>query len=87
MGVGPEQNFTHIVVSTTEDGVYRRCSWAICASHMMYKALFEMSANRADFLSRLFSRKRPAGHGKIHYEEMFAAYAAVQLIRRRLTRT
>jgi hypothetical protein len=27
----------------------------------MYKALFEMSANRADFVGRLFSRKRPAG--------------------------
>jgi hypothetical protein len=29
--------------------------------HLMYKALFEMSADRADFVSRLFSRKRPAG--------------------------
>jgi hypothetical protein len=27
----------------------------------MYKALFELSADRADFVSRLFSRKRPAG--------------------------
>ena len=29
--------------------------------HLMYKALFELSADRAEFLSRLFSRKRPAG--------------------------
>ena len=29
--------------------------------HLMYKALFEMSSDRADFLSRLFSRKRPDG--------------------------
>ena len=29
--------------------------------HLLYKALFEMSHDRADFLSRLFSRERPAG--------------------------
>ena len=28
---------------------------------LLYKALFELSADRADFVSRLFSRKRPAG--------------------------
>ena len=28
--------------------------------HLMYKALFELSEDRADFLSRLFSRRRPA---------------------------
>jgi hypothetical protein len=28
--------------------------------HLMYKALFETSANRADFVARLFNRKRPA---------------------------
>jgi len=28
-------------------------------THLMYKALFEQSADRADFLSRLFSRPRP----------------------------
>ena len=27
--------------------------------HLMYKALFELSADRAEFVSRLFSRKRP----------------------------
>jgi hypothetical protein len=29
--------------------------------HLIYKAIFEMSADRADFVSRLFSRARPAG--------------------------
>ena len=29
--------------------------------HLLYKALFELSADRAEFLSRLFSRPRPAG--------------------------
>ena len=31
--------------------------------HLMYKALFELSADRADFVSRLFSLKRPSGLG------------------------
>ena len=29
--------------------------------HLMYKALFELSADRAEFVSRLFSKKRPDG--------------------------
>src|SRR5204862_5004828 len=29
--------------------------------HLLYKALFELSKDRAEFVSRLFSRKRPAG--------------------------
>ncbi len=30
-------------------------------TQLMYKALFEMSADRADFVSRLFSKPRPEG--------------------------
>jgi hypothetical protein len=30
-------------------------------TQLMYKALFELSADRADFVSRLFSKPRPAG--------------------------
>ena len=29
--------------------------------HLLYKAIIERSADRSDFLSRLFSRPRPAG--------------------------
>ena len=29
--------------------------------HLLYKALFELSADRAEFVSRLFSRPRPPG--------------------------
>jgi hypothetical protein len=31
--------------------------------HLIFKALFELSADRADFISRLFSRERPSGDG------------------------
>ena len=30
--------------------------------HLLYKALFELSADRAEFLSRLFSPRRAGSH-------------------------
>jgi len=42
---------------------------------LMYKALFEMSPNRADFVSNLFSRVRPTGlDTKTTPAALFAAY-------------
>ena len=61
MGVGPEQNFTYIV-ATKPSMVFivdvRRGNFDL---QLMYKALFELSADRAEFVSRLFSKKRPEG--------------------------
>jgi hypothetical protein len=46
--------------------------------HLMYKALFELSADRAEFVSRLFSRKRPEGLTKdSSVRDIFQAYATV----------
>src|SRR5205814_8115685 len=43
--------------------------------HLMYKAIIEMSENRADFLSRLFSRPRPDGLTRTTpLNQMFDAY-------------
>ena len=56
LGVGPEQNFSYIaaikprIVFITD---IRRGNLDV---HLLYKALFEMSANRAEFVARLFSR-------------------------------
>ncbi|HLQ79315.1 MAG TPA: hypothetical protein VK210_18285, partial [Terriglobia bacterium] len=60
MGVGLEQNFTYIAA------VQPRLAFIVdirrdnMMEHLLYKALFELSTDRADFLSRLLSRKRPA---------------------------
>jgi hypothetical protein len=44
--------------------------------HLMYKSLFELSADRADFLSRLFSRPRPAGlDAASSVDALFQAYS------------
>jgi hypothetical protein len=43
--------------------------------HLLYKALFELSTDRADFVSRLFSRPRPAGlQSSATSDEIFNRY-------------
>src|SRR6266704_1431860 len=59
LGVGPEQNFTYIVALKPKIAFIFDIRRQNMIEHLMYKALIEVSADRADFLSRLFSRARP----------------------------
>jgi hypothetical protein len=59
LGVGPEQNFTYISALEPRIAFVVDIRRQNMMEHLMYKALFEVSENRADFLSRLFSRPRP----------------------------
>src|ERR1051325_1697721 len=61
LGVGPEQNFTYIVALQPKMAVIFDIRRQNMIEHLMYKALVEMSADRAEFIGRLFSRVRPAG--------------------------
>jgi hypothetical protein len=61
LGVGPEQNFTYIVAIRPRIAFITDIRRGNLHLHLLYKALFETSANRADFVSRLFTRARPAG--------------------------
>ena len=61
MGVGPEQNFTYIVATKPAMAFIVDIRRGNLDLHLMYKALFELSVDRADFVSRLFSKKRPEG--------------------------
>src|SRR5947207_968222 len=61
MGVGPEQNFTYIAALKPAMAIIIDIRHGNLDVHLMYKALFELSKDRADFASRLFSRKRPDG--------------------------
>jgi hypothetical protein len=75
MGVGPEQNFTYIAAIRPRIAFIVDIRRQNMLEHMIYKALFEMSDTRADFLSKLFSRKRPAGLTESSTpDELFAAY-------------
>ena len=78
MGVGPEQNFTYIAALKPAMAVIVDVRRGNLDMHLMYKALFEMSADRADFVSRLFSRKRPQGlTASSSVRDIFQAYASV----------
>jgi hypothetical protein len=78
LGVGPEQNFTYI--TALKPGIafiidIRRQNLLL---HLTYKALAEMSADRADFMSRLFARPAPAGLGPgSTARALFDAFGAV----------
>jgi hypothetical protein len=61
MGVGPEQNFTYIAALKPAMVFIVDIRHGNLDVQLMYKALFELSKDRADFVSRLFSRKRPDG--------------------------
>jgi hypothetical protein len=75
MGVGPEQNFTYIAALKPAMAVIIDIRHGNLDVHLMYKALFELSKDRADFVSRLFSRKRPGGlTAKSTATELFDAY-------------
>jgi hypothetical protein len=77
IGVGPEQNFSYIAKLRPALAIIIDIREENRALHLMYKALFELSDDRAEFLSRLFSRERPPGLGpESSVQDLFAKYAA-----------
>jgi hypothetical protein len=61
LGTGPEQNFTYIAALQPKIAFIIDSRRQNMVEHFLYKALFELSTDRADFISRLFSRPRPSG--------------------------
>jgi hypothetical protein len=78
IGVGPEQNFSYIAALRPAMAFIIDIRRENLALQFMYKALFELSADRADFVSRLFSRPRPAGLASAaSVDEIFEQYDGV----------
>jgi hypothetical protein len=78
LGVAPEINFTYIAALKPRMAFIIDIRRGNLHEHLLYKALFEMSSDRADFLSRLFSRKRPDGLSTSSSPaELFEAYDRV----------
>jgi hypothetical protein len=77
LGVGPDQNFTYIAALNPAVAFIpdlRRGNFQV---HLMYKALFALSADRSEFLSRLFGRAAPAGLGPAATaQDLMAAFTA-----------
>jgi arylformamidase len=61
LGVGPEQNFTYIAAIRPKMAFIIDIRRQAVMQHLMYKAMFELAADRADFISILFAKPRPSG--------------------------
>ncbi|HXD74954.1 MAG TPA: hypothetical protein VN628_14495 [Vicinamibacterales bacterium] len=61
LGVGPEQNFTYIAAVQPSIAFIVDIRRGNLLLQLMYKALFELSNDRVEFVSRLFSRRAPEG--------------------------
>ena len=78
LGVGPEQNFTYIANLKPKIAFILDIRRGNRDLHLLYKALFELAADRADFVSLLFSRPRPDGLSTDSTAgEIFAAFDRV----------
>jgi len=79
IGVGPEQNFTYALALEAKMAFVLDIRRQNMVELLLYKALFELTDNRADFVSQLFSRKRPPNlDSKTKVNELFTAYRTVQ---------
>jgi hypothetical protein len=99
LGVGPEQNFNYIAAIRPKIALIIDIRRQNMLEHLMYKASFELSPDRASFVARLFSRKPVAEFpAEATAAELFAAYSEVPadagefernlaMIQGRLTRT
>jgi hypothetical protein len=79
MGVGPEQNFTYIAALKPKMVFLVDVRRGNLDLQLMYKAVFELAADRAEFVSKLFSKKRPEGLDRNSTaSEIFAAFKNVE---------
>ena len=76
VGVAPDQNFTYMLALKPQLAFIVDIRRGNLHTQMMYKALIELSADRVEFLGKLFARPRPDGlTAKSTVDEIFMAYA------------
>ena len=61
LGVGPEQNYPYILALKPQIAIIFDVRRGNLHEQLLYKALFELSADRAEFLARLFSMPKLTG--------------------------
>ena len=59
LGVGPEQNFSYIAAVQPAMAFIVDIRRQAVMQHLMFKAIFELSKDRVDFISLLFAKPRP----------------------------
>jgi hypothetical protein len=78
VGVGPEQNFSYIARLRPTMAFVIDIRRENRNLHLLYKALFTLSSDRPDFVSRLFSRPRPTDlASSASAQEIFTRYGNV----------
>ena len=78
LGVGPEQNFTYMAATRPKLAILFDIRRGNLDLQLMYKAIFELAKDRADFISLLFAKPRPVGLGRASTaSELFNAFAGV----------
>lgn len=78
VGVGPEQNFSYIAALRPAMAFVIDIRRQAVMQHLMFKAMMEMSKDRADFLSLLFAKPRPKTvTASTPIQEMWNTYFAV----------
>jgi hypothetical protein len=79
MGVGPEQNFTYMAAIRPQMAFIVDIRRQAVMQHLMFKAMFELAKDRADFISILFAKPRPAGlDSGSTIQDIWEAYRAVR---------
>jgi hypothetical protein len=79
LGVGPEQNFTYIAAMRPRIAFITDIRRGNLNLHLVYKAVFEMSANRSDFVARLFNRRPVVGlPANASASELMSAYVRAE---------
>jgi hypothetical protein len=78
LGVGPEQNFSYIAATRPAFAIIFDIRRGNLLVQLMYKAIFELTRDRADFVSMLFSRPRPEKlSADSSVTDLFAAFSPV----------
>lgn len=79
MGVGPEQNFSYIAAIRPQMAFIVDIRRQAVMQHLMFKAMFELANDRADFISILFAKPRPAGiDTSTSIQNLWEAYRTVK---------
>jgi len=78
LGVGPEQNFTYVSALHSQMAFIIDIRRQNMLELLLYKALFELSPTRAEFVGRLFSRPIPGGLSE--NESVASLFAAIDKV-------
>jgi hypothetical protein len=81
LGVGPEQNYTYMAALKPRLAIIFDIRRGNLDIQLMYKAIFELSKDRADFMAMLFSRQRPPALARsASATQLFDAFAKAPVV-------